>query len=199
MRIDDHIIREDLLKVGDWVLDAGCLNFGLHKELGEKQCLICIDPNKDIVAPPNVRMIRAALGAGRGVAYYYSWGNGEGNHIAGTGTTPYWATDKYEVQVYDIQSIMDMFHVKQFGLIKLDIEGSEYDVLLGIDQPIARQIAVEFHQQLGHNKYGTHEEYMDKLMASPFGRLYEIAEWERRADYELYEYLFLLKGLAPLT
>lgn len=201
MKIDGHIIDLNLLKEGDWVLDAGCRGFSLWGSLGQKYNFICLDPDKTIT-PPATELFHstsefhfenAALMPSSGTANYCGWSTGEGNYCY-KDKAPHYADIDYQVPAVSIADLMQQYRVDQFGLIKIDIEGGEYDLLLSIDSPVARQICAEFHQVCGHNPYGTHQQYIDKLMDSAFGQIYKINEfYEYEAIKGMYEYSFILK------
>lgn len=219
MKIDGHIIDLNLLKEGDWVLDAGCRGFSLMRSLGLKYNFICLDPDKTITLPNDIALpdglsitklepmdsviikeptcmisfIPAALMPTSGTANYCGWSTGEGNYCY-KDKAPHYAEIDYPVRAVSIPELLEKYPVDQFGLIKIDIEGGEYDLLLSIDRPVSRQICAEFHQVCGHNPYGTHQQYIDKLMASDFGQIYKINEfYEYEAIKDMYEYSFILR------
>jgi FkbM family methyltransferase len=191
--VDGHYIDTESLRPGDHILDAGCRGFSLFGALKGDYKFICLDPDPDIVPVPGVEFLQAALLTFNGNAKYCGWSTGEGNYIY-KDEAPHYADKDIWVPCTTIDMLMKMYKVDQFGLAKFDIEGSEYELLLSIKWPFARQVAVEFHQACGHNKFGTHEQYINKLMNSTFGKLYEIAHWyEYKECPGLYEYLFKLR------
>jgi FkbM family methyltransferase len=191
--IDGHIIDKELLSGNDWILDAGCRDFTLKVELNGKYKYLCLDPDKDIIPIDGVKFENIALMPFKGEVNYCGWSTGGGNYIY-KDQAPHYATIDYPVPCNTIKNLMKKYKIKQFGLAKIDIEGGEYDFLLSIDFPFAKQIAVEFHQCIGHNPYGTHQDYIDKLMSSDFGSVYYISEfYEYKHCKGLYEYQFKLK------
>lgn len=191
--VDGHLIDRALLKDGDWVLDAGCRGFTLKHALGGEYKFLCLDPDNDVSAIDGVNFERLALMPYSGEANYCGWSTGEGNYCYKT-DAPWYASKKIKVPCDTVKNLMDKYKIKQFGLAKIDIEGGEYDFLLSLDFPFSKQIAVEFHQCIGHNPYGTHHQYIDKLMASGFGEIYTIGDFYEYKNCEgLYEYHFKLK------
>lgn len=191
--IDGHLIDKELLAEGDWILDAGCRSFTLKHFLKGKYKFLCLDPDPDVKAIAGVKFENIALMPFEGEANYCGWSTGDGNYCYKT-EAPWYVDKDIKVNCSTVKGLMDKYKIKQFGLAKLDIEGSEYDVLLSIDFPFAKQIAVEFHQCVGHNPYGTHQEYIDKLMSSGFGQIYYIADsYEYKNCKGMYEYHFKLK------
>ena len=191
--IDDHIIDKEALKPKEWILDAGCRGFSLKAFLGDKFRYLCLDPDNTIKPVKGVKFEQIALTVYDGEVGYCGWSTGEGNYCYKDKAVWYAETD-YKVQCKSIRTLMSEYKINQFGLAKIDIEGGEYDLLLSIDFPFAKQIAVEFHDAQGYNKYGTHKEYIKLLMDSKFGELYSIAEWyENKTCPDMYEYSFKLK------
>jgi len=148
--IHEHSVRTDLLSKLP-VLDAGCLGFGFGFELAKRgHPVVFLDPAPDIEPPVNTfdlplwaSFSRTAL-VGRGYpprmrlrmthdrqARHLTHASYEGDPLVDTITLP---------------ALMASLHIEQWDVLKLDIEGAEYDVLMAIDGPIARQISVEFHE-----------------------------------------------------
>ncbi len=201
IKVDGHLIKEELLKEGDWVLDAGARGFTLQAALGDKYNYLCLDPDKDIEHPyssnpllPNVIIyLKQALMPVNGQYNYCGWSYGDGNYIY-KDNPPAHAETKYSVQGVSARCLMDIYGINQFGLAKIDCEGSEYDILLSIKFPFAKMICCEFHQCLGFNPYGSHDDYMHKLLSSSFGEIYKVEEWYEYPNIKgMYEYLFVLK------
>lgn len=191
--IDGHFIDKELLQPGDFILDAGCRGFTLKEKLGADYKFICMDPDPDIEPVEGVIFLRAALMTFNGTTPYCGWSTGEGNFCYEK-KAPWYADKDIMVDCMNLDTLMVTRGVKQFGLAKLDVEGAEYDLLLDVKMPFARQIAVEFHQACGYNRYGMHEEYMKKLEQSEFGQIYEVANWYEYTECPgIYEYLFKLR------
>jgi len=191
--IDGHLIQEEELISGDWILDAGCRGFTLKHGLKGKYNFLCLDPDPDIKAIDGVVFENIALMPFDGETNYCGWSTGEGNYCYKE-KAPWYVEKDIKVKCQTLSYLMLKYDITQFGLAKIDIEGGEYDLLLSIDFPFAKQIAVEFHQSPGHNPYGTHEEYINKLMDSPFGKIYKITNhYEYKYSKGIYEYQFKLK------
>lgn len=62
--------------------------------------------------------------------------------------------------VHTIESFSRSVGVGHWDLIKLDCEGSEYDILWNLTEPPATQFSVEFHQ---HTKARRSDEFMTEL------------------------------------
>jgi hypothetical protein len=83
-----------------------------------------------------------------------------------------------------------------WDLIKLNIEGSEYDVLDTWPGPIARQIVVSFHE---HTPRARGRAECDRLIAK-ISQWYDVQNvvWEKRygCSENYWDLLFTLKGLS---
>ncbi len=177
-KIDTHSIDIALLSKG-WVLDVGARGFGFARRCAELGCLVLsLDPDKDIVNPflPNVIYQRKALvGVERDKALYCAWSTGEGNCLSRDGSVPSYATS-YDVECGTISQVMKRGEIKHFSAVKLDCEGSEFEILLNWPGPIANQISVEFHDFTGANPRG--EAYYTEMLAH-LGQWYKIAQHEK--------------------
>lgn len=70
------------------------------------------------------------------------------------------------------------FHINAWplmGAVKLDIEGSEYDVLLTWPGPIAEQITVEYHEHTGQGK-AKHGDDVYERIAKHLGQWYTLVQ-----------------------
>lgn len=54
-----------------------------------------------------------------------------------------------EVECTTIQKLCIDVQIYYWDLIKLDIEGSEYEVIMSMDRPYAKQLSIEFHLHTG--------------------------------------------------
>ncbi len=97
----------------------------------------------------------------RDTSGYASYSTGEGNML--TDLEAYYDANMLTVDCVDIVTLMDREGVTHWDLVKLDCEGSEFDILANWPGPIADQISVEFHD--GHPEmFGEHRmEWGEKL------------------------------------
>ena len=174
-KIHSHTIDDGLLLPGDWVLDLGSRDFVFsRKMLSLGLNVIAVDPARGIVPILYCRMKKnfhfinkACVGKkiSDSLTYfeYIDWGanslyNKDSKHrLVQNKESDF--IKSYDVDVITIAEIMDEFCVDQFGLIKIDIEGGEYDILLNFPSNCAKQITVEFHDWLGLNPYKNPEEF----------------------------------------
>lgn len=147
--IDEHTFDETLLNENSRVLDAGCRGFGFANWLVDNiGCEVtCIDADPRIENPNNqkINYLNRVIthDESNEKLNFYVFGNGTANFSEEVSQRP---TDciEYKLSTYKIKSMWD--------LIKLDIEGAEYDILRRMESPLAKQISVEFHQHTAAKK-----------------------------------------------
>lgn len=174
IKVDGHIIHEELVSDGGWSLDVGCRGFQIAEHF-PNQTFICLDPDKNIEYPDldNVIYLRSGIGVKSGKKYYCNWSFGTGNYtIAAPKDAPHYAEDTYQIDIIGLEDLMSMYKVSMFDILKIDIEGDEYELLSSINKPVAKQITVEFHDFLGRCPYPG---YYSDLLAGDFGKYYEVS------------------------
>lgn len=158
---DGHSYDEELLPEGGWALDVGARGFKFSNHLARMGLyVIALEPDKSVRydGSRNVNCMHLALVGRPEVqsSMYAGWGDGSGNHLSET--KPDHATEFYEVPCITINAF------EKFDLVKLDCEGSEYDILWNWPRHAAVQISVEFHDFLGMRP---RETYYEELFAGP--------------------------------
>jgi hypothetical protein len=74
--------------------------------------------------------------------------------------------EKNVVKSTNLKKIMDKYNVQQFELIKFDIEGAEYEILMNIDWTISKQYSIEFHDFRNMNPYSPNNlRFYDELFS----------------------------------
>ena len=201
IQIGEHSLAW-LPPAGADILDVGCRVFAFANRMAELGCNIyAIEPDTLVKEPKkkNIHLIRTALvssaNAGKTVNLV-KWSYGEGNYLE----KPYRHKPKsHTLQKTGCSSILqinDMTGVKMWDIVKMDCEGSEYEILLDWPGPIAKQITVEFHDFNGSNPGG--QKTYDKMFKH-LGQWYEVVrhKWEARPGQKIQNYwdsLFVLKG-----
>lgn len=199
--IDGHTFDESLLQ-GGWIIDAGCRGFELHKQLLPMalhryygmDIENLLTSGKENKPPFSASFKHAALTNFNGETECYLFGNGTGNFIKGINGVP-GNTDERPVQTITVPTITLQDIYNEIGtdidLLKLDIEGAEYQVLENIE-PIPKQITVEFHQ---HCHTDLHNAYFDKVfehLCKHYNATLHIREWPQ---YKFMDCLFIRKDL----
>jgi FkbM family methyltransferase len=155
--IAEHTIDESLIDKNGWVLDLGCINFSFANEL-KKYCnnIICVDPNHNIEnIPDGLHYERLAITHLEDVSEqtFYIYNDINGYSLLNPPKDWCQLERTVTVTVSTIKSLMDKYGIKQFELIKFDIEGAEYKILENIDWSISKQYSVEFHDFRFMNPY----------------------------------------------
>ena len=154
-----HTVDTDLLPEAPTVLDVGCRWFDFTVEIMAQRPaakVIALDPAVDVAQymetgkrPDAVKFLNVALvGSGHSLQWLAHFSTGEGDFLTpAPRTMPGWDIQPtwHEVECFTVSELMLMQAVKKFDLVKLDCEGSEFDVLERWPGPIATQISVEFH------------------------------------------------------
>lgn len=173
--IDNHTVDVSRLS-GGAVLDAGARGFRFAKhfaEFGHK--VYAFDPAPDIENPriKNVNFYRIGI-IGDDTRRNWHLANAEDKEAAFLKEGP---ADKY-VPTSDLEGIMSFCRIDHFDVIKLNVEGAEYDILRTLKRPIANQIVVSFHEHTGR---GIGREGCDKIVEQ-LGKWYEAVQhvWEPR-------------------
>jgi FkbM family methyltransferase len=148
--IHEHSVRTDLLTDLP-VLDAGCLGFGFMIEMERRgHVVVGMDPNPDAVPPKelydrnewNGFTNRALVAPGHpGFSHLRLTHDKQARHLT---AAPKEGDPR--IECVTIEAFMRELNVTLWDVVKLDIEGAEYDVLQAWPGPIAKQISVEFHE-----------------------------------------------------
>lgn len=113
--------------------------------------VIALEPNTALPVDhhhPNIELVRAALSEDDGEGSFFLDENPEGSSIILDSSKYTEDQRKVPVKFRSLRSLVAEFDINEIGLLKLDIEGAEYDVIRLIDDDLARrihQITVEFH------------------------------------------------------
>ena len=54
-----------------------------------------------------------------------------------------------EIVVYTLETFSALNGVNKWDLIKMDVEGSEFNIIMGMTKPMAKQLSIEFHLHTG--------------------------------------------------
>lgn len=141
-----HTIDESLLPKSPYVLDVGCRGRDFCEaimKLRPKANLLGLDPGEEARIGPYAVLPFALVGDDRKEARYCEYSTGEGNFL--TDLPEYYDATFRIVKCCNIATVLDMFGVDMLDVLKLDCEGSEYQIIANMDRPIAKQISVEFH------------------------------------------------------
>jgi hypothetical protein len=160
-RIAEHTVDVDLLTPGGLAVDAGCRNFAFARALRDLGChVIAIDADPEVTDPDeqSITFVRAALTADGGPANLILTADPQARHLSslpGAGGPALYVPGISLLEVLSLHAIADV--------IKLDIEGAEYDILRAWPGPVARQISVEFHEHVARRQPSVYAEIFKRL------------------------------------
>lgn len=183
-KIHGHTIDTNFLTKGGYVLDLGCRDFVFSKiMLSYGMKVIALDPYKNITLDDdlknnpnfifkNIACVGIKDTETKKYHEYDDWGANSLFNIIPKNPN-YNGNETYDVNLTTIKEIMQEFNIEIFDVIKIDVEGCEYEILKNIPKNCSKQLSVEFHDWLGLNPYEDVEQYYNEV------------ENEQLKDYEV--------------
>ncbi len=160
--IDQHTFNKQALVNNEnvlQILDLGCRGFNFSKQiikLTQNNCEItAIDAGIDIIGDPspNIKFYNKICISNKDIDKMYLKFN-------------YLQDKKQASSIYQVGGksvyLQTFFIQKYYDLIKMDIQGAQYDILQHNNHPIANQITCQFHQHVKSAKIGMHN--LEKLI-----------------------------------
>lgn len=187
--VHEHSFKPSLLNRESKVLDVGCRDFQFAQwfidNIGCKVTCIDADPT---IKDPKIKGVtflnKAVTHSDKEKLRLFAFGNGSGSYTEEVFERPS-ECKEYEVETYRITPFWD--------LIKLDCEGAEYEILMNMTEPLAKQISVEFHE---HTPAAKGQLYISKL----FNHLWQwydihgdVQEKRHGCGENYWDVLFILK------
>ena len=183
--IAEHSIWFEALPENAHILDLGCRGFAFGKEMisrGHDVVMVDIDPS-----------LQGEIYFSVAISDY----DGECGLIE---TSDKQATriDKSAkgIKCFTLASFSKQVGVEFWDLIKMDVEGSEFEIIMSLDKAPAKQLSVEFHLHTGI--YGQHEMTLMENKLKALGYVVISHDYEARhcAGFNYWDSLFVLKGIA---
>jgi FkbM family methyltransferase len=178
--IGEHSVDVDLLRKSNSpnVLDLGCRGHTLRDLNHHHYYIMLREIDIDADANPQYQL---AISYKDGMAGVNKTNDPQATHI----------TEGSDIPMMTIATFSKMVGVKHWDLIKMDIEGEEYNVLKHAKHPLATQVSVEFHAHINQTK-----EQLDELLTY-LSQFYTIHNqvWESRhgAGYNYWDVLLIAK------
>lgn len=196
--IAEHSVDLDLLPPVANILDAGCRGFEFTKcfrERGHNVLAIDID-GFDMQEMKGEEYDRVGISTVAGIATIDVNVDRQAlcikDKIAHADAKTFCLLREGEVQIVTLEDLQKRAGVDKFDLIKLDIEGEEFEILSRSQHPLAKQISVEFHAHTGKQSKGALDALLTHL--SVFYTIHG-AVWESRhgAGYNYWSVLLISK------
>lgn len=173
---DKHILP---IHMAD-IIDLGCRGFAFTdamRDLGHVVWPVDID-----VLRENREYYRCAISDYNGKAGVIRIADPQGTKI-GQGS---------EVDCYTLESFMEWLDIIEVDLIKMDVEGSEYEIILALTQPPARQLSIEFHMHCGQTQKQV-DEIVFKLSILGYKAVSHEKTTQHGAGFNYWDSLFILQ------
>lgn len=173
--VAEHLVDTDLLKIYPNVLDLGCRGFIFTNELRRLgYSVYSVDCDYYLEGD----YLRLAVSDRNGTAYVVRDNDPQATKIVFDKDAE---NVKHAIPCMTLRNLMTMLGHYRFGLIKMDIEGSELEVIMSLTEAPARQLSVEFHRHTGAYGDGEIEQMVDKLKSLG----YEVVSHEKTSQHGL--------------
>ena len=133
--IDGHSLDVDLLTESCLVLDVGCRGFNFGNALRSRFRANVYELDIDVLDTTQL-YYRIGLSAYEGKGDVSNELDGHARRLI----------EGEQVAVTTLQSFSRQVRVEDWAVIKLNCEGSEFDILQTLASPMAKQIVVSFHE-----------------------------------------------------
>lgn len=182
-RIHEHTVDTSLLPDGANILDIGCRGFlfTAHFKATNKYNVYPVDI--DYLGPEGY--FQVAITDYNGFCSTVKTNDPQATRIS-KGITG-------SIHCRTLKSFMDDVKIQFFDLIKIDVEGSEYEIIMSLEKAPARQLSIEFHLHTGI--YGHYEMTLmeDKMKALGYYPVkHEVTE-EHGAGANFWDSLWILR------
>lgn len=163
--VAEHTYEETLLPEKANILDLGCRGFlfARHMQsLGHKVVCVDLDSDVEFMGGTEYGTITAAVIADNSAAImvpYEKTKDPQATKVTPGKITGNWA------QTTTVSKLTRLYGLKMWDLIKIDIEGSEYEVIMSLTEPPAKQLSIEFHLHTGIYGDAQVKEMEDKLLS----------------------------------
>lgn len=170
-QIFEHSIALELVPIAPVFMDCGASNLPFSMEVRRRypqSRVLAVEPNLDYSAEfPGVDVFRGAVvGKPRvdGKIRYAKFSVPIRNYITEADTERFRDEDAkiIETVAQTLPDILSAYHIDKLDVLKLDVEGAEFEILENLKSPIATQITVEFHDFKNRAKWD--DQYFNNLL-----------------------------------
>jgi hypothetical protein len=183
--IAEHTVDLSLLEPGDNVLDIGCRGFQFTDILTSKGFNVFAIDIDDLVGH---KYIKGAIADFDGVVGIERFQDPQATRII-KDPPPGMPT----IQSMTLKTFSKNCDIDMWGLIKIDVEGAEYGIVMSLDKAPAKQLSIEFHLHTGVYKMHEVELMVDKLKSLGYEAVQHVYEPRHCAGSNYWDSLFILK------
>lgn len=172
------------------IIDGGCRGFEFTNEMRRREFNVHPFDIDNLVLFPSL-YYRCAISDVNGMLNIKRGSDPQGVRVSKSNEG--FSIAEESVNCFTLETISRALRIDIFDLIKLDIEGSEYEVIMSMDRPYAKQLSIEFHLHTGI--YGWLEIVMmeDKLKALGYETVQHNLEERHGCPRNYWDSLFVLK------
>jgi FkbM family methyltransferase len=187
--VAEHSFEETLLPANGNILDLGCRGFLFADALEMKgKNVVCVDVD-ELGAIDGFHYHRCAIASENGLCGVRRSKDPQATTIVKAQVS----LAGFDVPMYTLKSFSEKVGIPFWDLIKIDIEGSEYEVIRSLTEPPAKQLSIEFHL---HTKiYGMKEvlEMEAKLSSLGYEAVSHTMTSQHGMGMNYWDSLFILK------
>jgi len=186
-QVHEHSLNQSIIPLHGNILDLGCRDF-IFTDFFKNQEYNVVSVDIGVFEGDYVR---AAISHKDGKCFHKEERDPDASHIEHSGEI------KDIVPMMTLDTLSKKVGVGHWDLIKMDVEGSEFEILKQGKHPMASQICVEFHAHCTPQTKESLDELLDMLSEFYFihGR-----EWkeEHSAGFNYWDVLLIAKDSTPV-
>ena len=182
--IHEHSVEMSLLPAKANILDLGCLGFQFTRHfrgLGHNVKSVDIQELED---KDDYQMV--AVSDFEGTAYIVMNSDKQAIKIQKNPKT------NYEIACTTLKRLSQYYDISFWDLIKIDVEGSEYEIIMSLEKAPAKQLSVEFHMHCGQTLLQVNE-MVATLVSLGYRPVTHVYTTMHGAGFNYWNSLFILK------
>jgi hypothetical protein len=181
--IAEHSVNEKLLDYGSKILDIGCRGFLFMDHFRNKCKYHCVGVDIDDLDAENRNFMQVAItGKTQKVGIHKT------NDPQAPSVKP-----GNQIQAYTLDDFSKLVGVPFWDLIKMDIEGSELEVIMSLTKAPAKQLSIEFHLHTGIYSKEDVDQMLYHLTLLGYNVIKHELTSEHGAGFNYWDSLFILE------